>query len=72
MITDGDRDNIYKYMLGFFNLPSLTCRWEPRFIDVSEDFSLGYTSGTYVREYKEDGILIIEKGKYTTIWKKLS
>ncbi|XMB86149.1 nuclear transport factor 2 family protein [Mycoplasmatota bacterium WC44] len=77
MITDGDRENIigkeniYEYMKGFFSTPSLKFQWEPRLIDVSDDLSLGYTSGVYVREYNKEGKSIIEKGKYTTIWKKI-
>lgn len=76
MITSGERENIigkeniYKYMRDFFN-SSLRFEWEPTLYDVSEDLSFGYTSGVFLREFKKEGEIIIEKGKYISIWKKI-
>lgn len=48
--------------------------WEPKSGDVSDDFTLGYTrgvfTGTFTKNFDEDGKPIIHIGKYILIWKK--
>ena len=74
MVSDGDkenikgRENIYNFMKQVFDLPGFSLEWETEIVDVSDDFSLGYTSGTYIRIYNYGENK--EVGKYNTVWKK--
>jgi len=75
MVTKGDdlkgREEIYESMGNAFSLPGFSLRWEPVDAKVSDDGSLGYTYGKYVRKYLDDkGNEVLADGKYTTIWKK--
>lgn len=54
-----------------FALPGFSLRWEPIDCTVSDDGSLGYTYGKYVRRHlNNDGNEVISTGKYTTVWKR--
>ncbi|MDF2889842.1 MAG: hypothetical protein K0R80_209 [Clostridia bacterium] len=65
------REAIYNAMIKSFSLPSYSLRWEPIDAKISEDGSIGYTYGKYVRKYTEDdGNEAISTGKYTTVWQK--
>ena len=57
-------------MNSLFNMDSLELLWVPLSGDVSDDFTLGYTTGKYTMKYKKDGKLVTKKAKYATIWKK--
>ena len=57
-------------MISLFNLDSFELLWEPLNGDVSDDCSIGFTTGKYTMKYKKDGKLVSSIGKYTTIWKK--
>ncbi len=43
---------------------------ETLFADVSEDFTLGYTTGNLIWKNKIDGKIINSLGKYVLVWKK--
>lgn len=65
------REEIRKSMEGAFSLPGFSLRWEPIDASVSNDGSLGYTYGKYVRRYLDKkGVEIISTGKYTTVWQR--
>lgn len=54
-----------------FSLPSFSLRWEPTDGKVSEDGTMGYTYGKYIRKYKNnEGIEITSTGKYISIWQR--
>ncbi len=65
------KENVTNAVKGLYQLEQLQFSWEPRIADVSKDLTLGYTSGIYTRTYVYDGHKYLEKGKYTTIWKKV-
>lgn len=77
MVTGGHRpyvfgrDNIVKGISGLYQLENLKFKWEPKLADVSEDYSMGFTTGTYTRSYELEGQKISEIGKYTTVWKRV-
>ena len=64
------QEAIKKSMISLFNLDSFELLWEPLNGDVSDDCSIGFTTGKYTMKYKKDGKLVSSIGKYTTIWKK--
>ena len=54
-----------------YQLDSLVFHWEPVHAFVSEDATLGVTTGTYVREFLQNKELNKRQGKYMTVWKKV-
>ena len=44
--------------------------FEPLSADVSEDLTLGYTTGNYTMKNKRGGKIVNAKGKYVLVWKK--
>jgi len=65
------KEAIQQYMDRIFSLPGFSLRWEPIDASISEDGSLGYTYGKYVRKYVDDkGTEVTSTGKYTTVWQK--
>jgi hypothetical protein len=75
MVSSGTNDNvtgkdeIYTVMEQVFTLDNIDFTWEPVFGDISDDFTLGYTSGTYIKKYKLGDVFVEQEGKYTTFWK---
>ncbi|PAT01966.1 hypothetical protein CI105_03665 [Candidatus Izimaplasma bacterium ZiA1] len=65
-------DSIYKVMVKVFDLKNISFKWFPVYADVSDDATLGFTSGTYNRTYFADGKKVLEEGKYISIWKKVN
>jgi len=54
-----------------FALHQLQFTWEPSYVEVSKDGSLGYTYGSYLRQYElQAGAKHEEKGMYMSIWKR--
>ena len=53
-----------------YRLKDLHFTWEPKHAFISEDKTLGVTTGTYERVYSLNGEVIKRCGKYTTTWKK--
>lgn len=66
------RDEIFKAMQRFYKIPDLVFKWEPLFVDVSEDLTLGYVTGIYERTFTYNKKKCKETGKYTNIWKKIN
>jgi ketosteroid isomerase-like protein len=62
--------NIAKGM-GFLDQKDNHLTWTPVGADISASGDLGYTYGTYeFRSKDKDGKPVIDRGKYTSIWKK--
>ncbi|MGA2413154.1 MAG: DUF4440 domain-containing protein [Candidatus Sulfotelmatobacter sp.] len=62
--------NIAKGM-GFLDQKDNHLTWAPVGADLSASGDLGYTYGTFEFTSKDkDGKLVVERGKYTSIWKK--
>ncbi|XMB72885.1 nuclear transport factor 2 family protein [Mycoplasmatota bacterium WC30] len=78
IITGGHRDNligkenIYNSLKQLYALENISFVWEPQLSDISDDLSLGYTTGVYTRTYKYKNKNYKEIGKYTTVWKKVA
>jgi len=57
--------------MGFLDTPDNHLTWAPVGSGMAASGDLGYTYGTYEFVSKDkDGKPIVDKGKYTTIWKK--
>lgn len=64
------KDAIAKTM-GFLDDKKNQLAWTPLFADMAASSDLGYTYGTWeFRSKDKDGKPTVERGKYTTIWKK--
>ena len=62
--------NIAKTM-GFLDDKNNHLTWSPVGADISSAGDLGYTYGTYeFSRIGKDGKSVVERGKYTSIWKK--
>lgn len=76
MVTNGHREYltgktaILRSLNDLYRLKKLIFFWEPKLCEVSEDGTMGYTSGIYTRTYLYQDNPHKEIGKYTTIWKK--
>ena len=54
-----------------FGTPGYSLMWEPEYAEVSEDESLGYTYGSYLRtSLDEAGDATSGTGRYNSIWRK--
>lgn len=53
-------------------LENLSFSWEPQFAFISDDETLGVTTGIYTRKYLVNHNEIVETGKYVTTWKKIN
>jgi hypothetical protein len=58
-------------MARLFALDNISFTWEPYYAMLSDDRSLGFTTGMYQRVYLQDGEQQNEIGKYVTIWKQV-
>lgn len=65
------RDEILATMLEAFADPAYALRWEPLEARVSEDGTLGYTSGPY-RSVRSgaDGDVLTTTGTYVSVWER--
>jgi len=64
------KTNIAKTM-GFLDQKDSHLTWTPVGADISASGDLGYTYGTFeFRSQDKDGNGVVERGKYTSIWKK--
>ncbi len=62
--------NIAKGM-GFLDQKDNHLTWAPVGADISTSGDLGYTYGTFeFRSKDKDGKVVVDHGKYTSIWKK--
>ncbi|MFZ5353497.1 MAG: YybH family protein [Bacillota bacterium] len=63
------KEAIYKRMQGAFGTAGFSLRWQPEAAKVSEDGTMGYTYGRYVRKHPDkDGTIMEGTGRYTSIW----
>lgn len=74
VMKEGDnivgRKDIEAVMTQVFNNGG-SLRWQPHSGELSEDASLGYTYGSYIRSFtNHEGQIVEVKGKYTSVWKK--
>ncbi len=53
-----------------FALEGVDFTWEPVHGFISDDETLGVTTGTYIRKHIVDGKEVTALGKYCTTWKK--
>ncbi len=54
-----------------FENPDFSLRWAPEDAGVSDDGTLGFTYGQYVRKHKDqEGNEVTGTGRYTSIWSK--
>ncbi len=67
-----DRDEIEHGIEALFKLDNISFMWEPKYAFISDDETLGVTTGTYTRTYIHDEEEHIEIGKYITTWKKIN
>jgi len=63
-------NEIRKIMTPLFDLQDLDWTWIPQRGFVSEDETLGVTTGISTRTFIKDGKQVIQKGQYTTVWIK--
>lgn len=57
--------------MGFLDNKDNRLTWAPEGADIASSGDLGYTYGNYEFHSKDkDGKAIVERGKYTTVWKK--
>ena len=57
--------------MGFLDDKNNRLTWTPQGADIAASGDLGYTYGTYeFRSVGKDGKPAIDRGKYTSIWKK--
>jgi uncharacterized protein (TIGR02246 family) len=69
MITG--RDNIKKYLTDMTKLTDFSLAWQPTKAEAARSGDVGYSIGTYhVMFTAPDGGMVMEDGKYTTVWKK--
>ena len=65
------RDNVKKYLTDMMNLPDFSLAWQPTRAEAARSGDIGYSIGTYhVMFTAPDGGMVMEDGKYTTVWKK--
>jgi hypothetical protein len=58
-------------MISFYQLENLQFTWKPIHGFISDDKTLGVTTGTYERTYMQNNKKVTKRGKYTTTWKKI-
>ncbi len=57
--------------MGFLDDKNNSLTWAPVGADISASGDLGYTYGTFeFRSKDKDGKVVVDHGKYTSIWKK--
>ena len=59
-----------KYIDSYFNMEDLKLKFEQLYVDVSDDFTLGYTIGKFTVRFKKDGKLKTITERYILVWKK--
>jgi ketosteroid isomerase-like protein len=64
-------EEIYKVMEPFFEIEGNSLRWFPENGGISDDGTLGYTYGKYVRVLVNESEEKVEEGRYMTIWRKV-
>jgi len=65
------RSDIVNLIEMIYSLENIDFVWNPEHAFISDDSTLGVTTGTYTRKYKVGEEEFTEKGKYVTTWKKI-
>ena len=65
-----DRNKIEQGIKSVFELEDIDFTWEPKHAFISDDETLGVTTGVYTRKHTENNEEITTIGKYCTTWKK--
>ncbi len=65
-----DKTQIVNLISMVYKLENLEFIWEPKHAFISDDKTLGVTTGIYSRTYKIEEEVYEETGKYVTTWKK--
>lgn len=65
-----NRNKIISLIGMVYLLDHIDFTWEPHHCFISDDNTLGVTTGTYHRTYVIEGKNLDEKGKYMTVWRK--
>jgi ketosteroid isomerase-like protein len=69
MITG--RENAKKFFADMMNLPDFSIAWQPTKAEAARSGDVGYSIGTYHNMFTApDGGMVMEDGKYATVWKK--
>lgn len=64
---------IYEVMKPFFEAKGASLTWAPEGGGISEDGTLGYTFGKYLRlTMNESNEKVTETGRYMTLWRRIS
>lgn len=66
------KETIMPNLIRFFELEDLHFVWEPKHAFISDDQTLGVTTGIYTRTFTADGKEVKRIGKYMTTWKKIN
>lgn len=62
---------IRNYVREMFAIPGFSIGWEPRDASVSEDGTMGYTTGVNTVVYPgPDGKPVTQNGRYVAIWRR--
>ena len=64
-------DDIRNTIQQVFNLENIDFTWIPIHGGMSDDSTMGFTTGNYTRIYTSNGKEVKQIGKYVSIWKKI-
>jgi uncharacterized protein (TIGR02246 family) len=69
MITG--RENARKFFTDMMNLSDFSIAWQPSKAEAARSGDVGYSIGNYHMMFTApDGNMVMEDGKYATVWKK--
>ena len=63
-------ENLTKFWQDIFKLPEYFLTWQVEDAKISVNGDLGYTSGLWQQQYKQNGELIKSSGRYLAVWQK--
>ena len=69
---DFGKETVIPKFKQFYELEDLHFIWEPKHAFISDDNTLGVTTGIYTRTFIADGKEVKRIGKYMTTWKKIN
>ena len=63
-------ENLTNFWKNIFELPEYFLTWQVDDAKISVKGDIGYTSGLWQQQYKQNGELIKSSGRYLAIWQK--
>jgi ketosteroid isomerase-like protein len=64
---------IREYVNASLAIPGFAIEWSPQAVALSDDASMGYTTGTNAMTVNgDDGVAVVHRGRYVAIWHRLS